>query len=261
VRLFLAACACLLVCAPARAAEPDVDAVPWSAEAGVAFKDTGNTRGTMAFVGYVGYRIDDGQARAWVTALYRASLRDRGVRYLWAVRGPDHPMYAHREIGNSGLAKALVAKVAAGTSLVVVAGHSSGCYPAHELLAQLAGGSDPTNATAGKIVYFDLDGGEKGLTPPVVARLRHAYFVGSFDGRTYSPHAAEMQTLASRYNGTYLEHDASSAGCNVGASWCVHATLITSRPHDPANVDPAHDYGDFVGRAVVHSYIDGAAGL
>jgi hypothetical protein len=259
VRRLLAIVACLAAGEPARAAEKDLDQIPWSGDA-VGFKDTENPVGTAVFVGYVGYRVEAAQARAWVTALYRACLRERGVRYLWAVRGPDHPMYAHKELGNAALAKRIV-DVA--PPLVVVAAHSSGSYPAHELLAQLAGGADPANVTAGKVVYFDLDGGERGLTRASVARLRRAYFVGSFDPAhgTYSPHAAEMKGLAKTYDGTYLEHDASGAGCRSRASWCVHETLITSRPHDASNVDPVHDYGDFVGRAVVHSYIDGAAPL
>jgi hypothetical protein len=260
VRRLILAFACLAVSPPARA----TDAIPWTLVAdGIAFKDTGNPRGSSAFVGYVGYRVSAEHARAWVTALYEASLEERGVRYVWAVRGPDHPMYAHREIKNSALAKALVTRVARGTPLVIVAGHSSGSYPAHELLAQLAGGMDPDNVTAGKIVYFDLDGGEKGLTHASVARLRRAYFVGSFDATngTYSPHAAEMQGLAKTYDGTYLENDASASGCYAGASWCIHATLITSRPHDPRAVDPARDYRDFISRPVVHSYIDRAASV
>jgi hypothetical protein len=51
--------------------------------------------------------------------------------------------------------------------------------------------------------------------------------------------------------------DADGSGCDVGAGWCLHDTLITNHPHDPTNYDLALDYTDFTnGRAVVESYID-----
>ena len=44
---------------------------------------------------------------------------------------------------------------------------SSGTFVAHELLGQLQGGLDPMNVTAGKVVYFDLDGAGAGLSVPI----------------------------------------------------------------------------------------------
>src|SRR5262249_55351323 len=102
VRLHALAASCALATVPreARAVEPDVDAVAWTRDVGdgIAFKDTGNALGENAFVGYAGYRVDEERARAWVNALYLASLRGQGVRYLFAVKGPDHPLYRLREI-------------------------------------------------------------------------------------------------------------------------------------------------------------------
>ena len=52
-----------------------------------------------------------------------------------------------------------------------------------------------------------------------------------------------------------LAYDASKSGCNAGAEWCVHVTLINTKPHDPSNADPLKDYSDFSGRPVCTSYV------
>ena len=256
----------------ARPPEKDIDSIPWQTGAsigyGVASKDTENPVGDSAVIAYAGYNVSLSSAEAWVTALYRASLHDRGVRHVWAVRGPADPTYTGKEIGNSKIIAALLPKVTASTKFILVVGHSSGSFVAHELLGQLAGGLDPSGATDKRVVYFDLDGGTTGLDAAIVGRLRNAYFVGSYDGAvaTYSPNAPDMRSGGATYAaaGGYYQNDASASGCNAGAQWCVHVTLVTTRPHDPTNADPLRDYSDFVGRSVAHAYLDakgGASGL
>ena len=243
---------------------PDIDKIPWqtggSVGYGVATKDTQNPAGKNLFIGYAGYQITLASAEAWVTALYKAKLQALGVRHIWAVQGPNDPSYSNFEIGNSKIVAAMLPLVGASTKFILVAGHSSGSFVAHEMLGQLDGGLDPMNVTAGLVVYFDLDGGESGLTASSVGRLRRAYFVSSLDGATgtYSPNADTMKTLGQTYAsaGGYLENDASQSGCNAGADWCVHMTLITTKPHDPTNSDAQPDYSDFSGRPVCQAYVD-----
>jgi hypothetical protein len=243
---------------------PDAGAIPWETGAqigyGVAFKDTKNPTGDNVYIGYAGYQVTLGSAEAWVEALYGASLAARGVRYLWAVQGPNDPQYVNAEIGNSKIVAKMVPLVDSQTKFILAAGHSSGSFVAHELLGQLAGGLDPKGVTAGRVVYFDLDGGGTGLTTQSVDRLRNAYFVGSHDGKTNtdSPNLGDMQSLGATYAsaGGYWQNDASGSGCNAGAQWCVHVTLITTRPHDPTNASPQLDYSDFAGRPVCHTWID-----
>jgi hypothetical protein len=245
----------------------DAGALPWQTGTpvgyGVAFKDTKNPAGDSIFIGYAGYQVPIASAEAWVEALYDASLAARGVRYLWAVQGPNHRTYSHFEIGNSEIVTAMLPLVGPRTHFILVAGHSSGSFVAHELLGKLAGGMDPRGLTEGRVVYFDLDGGESGLTPQSVGRLRKAYFVGSHDGKTGtdSPRRATMQSLGATYAsaGGYWQNDASSSGCEAGARWCVHSTFITTRPHDSTNVSARLDYSDFSGRPVCHSWIDAKA--
>ena len=207
---------------------PDIDSIEWSTGAsvgyGVAFKDTGNALGDSMFVGYGGYGVDLAPAELWVTALYRATLEARGVRYVWAVQGPSDPDYSQDEIGNSKIAAALVPLVSASTRFVLVAAHSSGAFVGQELLEQLAGGADP-------------------------------------DGATDSANYDAMQSLAAEFTskGGFYDVDSSGAGCDPDAVWCVHDTMINTKPHDPTTLDVEDDYSDFSGRPVCTSYISAKA--
>jgi len=230
---------------------------------GVAAKDTGNPRGNDVFIGYAGYNVPIEDAEAWVDALWDAWLRDRGVRYVWAVRGPDDSHYEHKEIGNTKIA-ARLRELAPLASFVMVAAHSSGSCVAHELFKQLAEGRDPEGATAGKIVYFNLDGIEKGLSPESIARLRRAYFVGATDRatRTVSPNEGEMRRTAEQYAAptvAYYEHDARAAGCASGGTWCLHVTLVTNAPHDVRAARAHLDYTDFASAGVATAVFDAKA--
>ena len=246
--------------------EPDVDTIPWETGAavgnGIARKDTQNPRGENVFIAYAGWRITLAAAQAWATALYRASLRDRGVRFVWAVRGPLDPNYKSVEIGNSKLATAMLPHVTDGTKFILVAAHSSGSFVAHELFSVLGSGLDPQNVSTGKIVYFNLDGDASGLFPSTVARLRRGYFVGAVDPTTgtSSPNDGDMRDAAVQFGAPtrYWQNDASASGCPKGDVWCLHVTCITQRPH-PKPPDPNIDYTDFDGREVSHAFIDDKA--
>lgn len=243
---------------------PDIDSIEWSTGStigyGVAFKDTGNPLGESMFIGYGGYGVDLVPAELWVTALYRAALRERGVRWVWAVQGPSDPGYSQDEIGNSKIAAALVPLVGPSTHFVLVAAHSSGAFVAEELLDQLATGADPGGATSDLLVYFALDGGGN-ATQTSIGRTRNAYFVSAHDGTTQSANYGAMQTLAAGYasKGGFYDVDSSSAGCDAGAVWCVHMTMITTKPHDPTTDDVLADYSDFAGRPVCTDYITAKA--
>jgi hypothetical protein len=56
-----------------------------------------------------------------------------------------------------------------------------------------------------------------------------------------------MQSLGATYaaKGGFFEVDASTSGCNAGASECVHVSLVNAHPHDPSKADPVLDYGSF----------------
>ena len=230
--------------------EPEFEAIAWSAPGlGVAYRDGENPRGDDVFIGYAGYGVTAAGARSWVTRLYRDALRDRGVRHVYAVQGPREAGYDSREIGNSRLIAHLLPRLAPGAS-VLVAAHSSGAFVAHELLGQLyERGLDPSRLTAGRLSYWNLDGGSYGLNASLVGQLRHAWFVWAEDAATAtrSPNAGVMIAAGATYAraGGALRLDAGASGCNRGATWCVHMAPITTRPHDPARANVTLDYGSY----------------
>lgn len=241
--------------------EPDFDAIAWASDEenigyGIATKDTQNPLGEDVFVGYAGYGISLDASKAWVRELYRTVLRERGVRYVYAVQGPKSVAYTELEIGNSKIAAALQTRVVPGSE-VILAAHSSGSYVAHELIRQLATGLDPTGVTDGKVVYFNLDGGSSGLTTDGIQRLRATYFVGARDGTTSSPNNGVMLGAANTFpdDSEYFEMDVTGSGCAAGGTWCVHLTLINTLPHDAVNGAGELDYTDFAERPVATEYL------
>lgn len=244
-------------------APPAFDDIPWEngndVGYGVARKDTQNPNGTAAFLAYGGYGATLDASCAWARELYLSDLAARGVRYVYCIQGPATPSYAGLEIGNSKIAKHLVANLPVDAAFVAIAAHSSGSFVAHELLGQLAGDLDPTDVTAGRVVYFNLDGGQSGLSAASVARLRRAYFVAARDSSTgtKSPNHGTMVALGATYAsaGGLLELDGADSGCAPGASWCLHMVPILAKPHDPQGGDVATDYTDFAGRPVTTSYL------
>lgn len=243
--------------------EPPIefDDVPWIVDGvgyGIAYKDLGDPEAHHAFVGYAGYPFPLDAAQSWVRALWIARLRELGVRYVWAVQGPATVSYADLEIGNTAIAERLVTQLD-DQGKVIVAGHSSGSYVAHELLRQLGGDLDPTGVTDDRVVYFDLDGGMAGLYDADVQRLHRAYFVSVFDSatQTAAPNLEAMQALDATWHakGGYLELEGDGSGCNAGAPWCLHMVVINARPHDPNDSDVV-DYYDFVDRPVVSEWLD-----
>ena len=121
---------------------------------------------------------------------------------------------------------------------------------AHELLADLEAQGAPGAALLARTVYFDLDGGESGLTPELVGHLRRAYFVYADDSTTgtRSANAATMIALGTRYadKGGVLAVNAARSGCRAGAKWCLHDALVTERPHNPDTFDLEKDYQGFL---------------
>ncbi len=235
---------------------------------GIHYKEIANASGPHIFVGYGGYSVQQGWSDAWVDALFEARLAELGVRHLVSVQGPNDPGYDNLEIGNTKLAATLVdwvqddAETDASTEIIIAA-HSSGTFVAHELFAQLVGSWDPDGATADRITYFNLDGARSGLNAAIVAHWRRAYFVyalKSSGGSQYLSQNANSMLLADGVFGDAMAISADNSGCVNTAGWCLHDTVINTRPHNPNTFDLALDYTDFEddgqGRAVAVEYLD-----
>lgn len=230
----------------------DAGDAPWtSVSFGVTQKEVGG--GDNVAIAYGGYTATDAESQAWVSALEDAELASLGVGRLFAVRGPKDADYHSREIGNSTLA-AKLATMTSATEIIVVA-HSSGGFVADELL------SFASADVLAKVVYFNLDGGSWWLSSARVATMGGVYVVGAHDPAAgSSENYGSDQSLHSALAGSQLfTVDATGSGCNSGAGWCLHDTVITNEPHNPAFYDLADDYTDFTGtRHVVTSYLEQA---
>jgi hypothetical protein len=235
---------------------PDFDSIPWAEIGfGVAGKDTENPLGESVFIGYAGYGANDDHARGWVAALYHEDLRERGVRYVYAVRGPRTIEYTELEIENTALVASMLPRISDATEFIAIAGHSSGSWVACEIFSQLfEQGFDPEGLTRGRGVYFNLDGAQSCVTSAFADELRRVYFVSSRSGSLTAYNSEYMRAGADRLPGRseFLEYDATSSGCTVRS--CLHNSLINTMPHDPAG-SALSDYDDFVDRPVNEFYL------
>jgi hypothetical protein len=198
--------------------------------------------GASALVVYGGYTATDADSEALSLAYVSALLGGMGVGHVYASRGPEDASYAAREIGNSALAAEL-ASLAGQADFIVVAAHSSGAFVADELFTE-------ANAEVlSKIVYFDLDGGSWALTNALVGSMKGVYFCDARDPAVGDSHNfSAIVSLHSDFPAShYFTVDASGSGCDEGATWCLHDTLITTRPHNLTTFDLDDDYTDFTG--------------
>lgn len=227
----------------------DAGDAPW---ASVSFGITGKKIGAgnnIAIV-YGGYTATDAESQSWVTALVAAKLNMFSIGQIYAVRGPEDADYSSREIGNSTLAASLATQTAA-TDIVVIA-HSSGGFVADELF------TFASDAVLGKVAYFNLDGGSYAMNSAMVAKMKGVYICDAHDPVAgNSENTSSDENLHADLAGSHLfTVDATGSGCNVGAGWCMHDTLIINHPHNPANYDLADDYTDFTGgRVVITSFV------
>lgn len=198
----------------------------------------GDDGGEVAFVGLSGWKITLEPTQVWVDALDREILAAHGVRWRYAVQGPKDVFYKAREIDVDAIAASLAAHR---PKTVVIAAHSSGAYVAHALLEKVEPGP--------KVIYFNLDGGDEHLTTKARDRADTFYFVAATDPavHTSTPHRAQMKKAAAKFHATFLDLEAPDSGCRKSAKWCMHMTLITTRPHDPKNAGGEIDYTDWTG--------------
>ncbi|GJQ31200.1 MAG: hypothetical protein HBSAPP04_00390 [Ignavibacteriaceae bacterium] len=220
--------------------------------------------------------------QGWTEELYRAKLIEFNIGLVIAVKGPREEYYDAREIAIRDLTKRFVdayREYGMGETYLIV--HSSGVFPAHEMFDHLwLGGDDPKSKkqkprklevidtkgiTKNKINYIMLDGElgiPKGYTliQEMVVNLKklYSFYAIDADTKTLSGMAHEAKKVKEKFPETVLhEFIAKNSGCNPGAKWCVHETLITTRPHNPARYDLEKDYTMFDStRRVVTEYMD-----
>lgn len=218
----------------------------------------------------------------WTEELYKSKLNEFNIGLIIVVKGPVEEFYDSREIDIKEMTKRFVAAYKEydlnETFLIV---HSSGVFPAHQMFDYLyLGGDDPVTKkmnmrkleildpegiTKNKINYIMLDGElgiPKGysLVDGMVKNLKKVYSFYAVDAQTgtESGMAHEAKKVKEKFKEKTILHEykAENSGCNTGAKWCVHETLITTRPYNPAKYDLERDYQIFNStRKVVTGYM------
>ncbi len=237
-------------------------------------------KNVLIMMGGMGAKLE--WVQKWTEELYAAKLKEFNIGLVIAVKGPKEEYYDSREIEIKHMTKRFVEeyrKYDLGETYLIV--HSSGVFPAHEMFDHLwLGGNDPNNKrmkmrklevldpkgiTKNRINYIMLDG-ELGiprgytLNGEMVANLKNlfSFYALDSDTKTLSGMAHEAIKVKDKFPNTILyKYEAKGSGCNPDAKWCVHETLITTRPHNPARYDLEKDYTLFDStRKVVTFYME-----
>lgn len=237
---------------------------PWQTTAsgsanGPVTHKTFGTGGNVVVV-FGGYTAKSRYVQRWEDELVRGALGFEGFSELYAVPGPLTAGYGGElKSSDAKIVSDLAGGLATKAKSITVIAHSSGTYVANEFIGQVLAASRPA---AAKISYFVLDGG--GVSAANMAASAQTFFVWAKDSKAgiSSHNAATMQSLGqtyAKYGGAVMV-DATGSGCNPknpNGSWCMHDTLVTTRPHNPNFYDLADDYTDFTApRTVVTSYLD-----
>lgn len=218
----------------------------------------------------------------WTEELYKSKLNEFDIGLIIIVKGPVEEYYDSREIDIKEMTKRFVAfyqEYGMKETFLIV--HSSGVFPAHQMFDYLyLGGDDPIikkmnmrkleildpeGITKNKINYIMLDG-EMGipkgypLVEGMVKNLKMVYSIYAVDAQTgtESGMADEAKKVKDNFSEKTILHKyiAENSKCLPGAKWCVHETLITTRPHNPAKYDLKNDYQIFDStRKVVTGYM------
>src|SRR5512140_552085 len=160
---------------------------------GIATRTIGT--GRAALVVYGGYGAHPDHAQAWADALVAARGTELDLGAVYASQGPRDALYRAREIGNTALAAHLAA---APPDAIYVVAHSSGAYVAHELLGYMSAD------LRGRTRYFDLDGGQDGLTLAIAGKLASLTFVYAQDPSVgLSRNGAFLKAIAPQYPGAH----------------------------------------------------------
>lgn len=216
------------------------------------------TRGHSAEEGillvlFPGYSVEREWAERWGSTLLQQPAV-RAVNLAWVFAGPQSVFYEERELPIA----ASIDRLGNDPSVrrIVLVAHSSGSFPAHQWLNQVATHSALRARFINAVTYINLDGGsgeglvggDLALGSPALQLIERALAVAAKDIVTgsRSSNNADMQAMAVRYPGKFqylaLEVD---SGCAEGAGWCLHDALIIQRPHNTQTFDLRRDYTEF----------------
>ncbi|AQQ67857.1 hypothetical protein Mag101_09535 [Microbulbifer agarilyticus] len=202
---------------------------------------------------FPGYSVEREWAEHWGSALLQQPAA-RAVSLAWVFAGPRSVFYEERELPVAPS----VARLRRDQSIqrIVLVAHSSGSFPAHQWLNQVARDSVLRTRFLNAVTYINLDGGsgeglpggDLALGSPALELLEQGLAVAAKDVVTgsHSSNSADMLALAGQYPSIfqYLSLEVDS-GCVEGAGWCLHDALIIRRPYNTQTFDLRRDYTGF----------------
>ncbi len=213
---------------------------------------TGEQGGALLVL-FPGYSVQRSWAERWAEQLIASPVAGE-VTETWVFAGPKSVFYENRELPITASLERLQQSRA--FDRVIVVAHSSGSFPAHLWINQLASRAQLGERYRGRVDYANLDGGSgKGLEGGDLA-LGHAALAlagqwlsvsvhdrvtGSFSAN-HDAMIGLAKALPEVFTHRLLEVD---SGCAANAGWCLHDVPINGRPHDQATFDLERDYTVF----------------
>lgn len=221
---------------------------------GIQYSFVENDKGNDIFVAFGGWKAKQEWVNSWCSELYKAKLKDLGIKHLFSVKGPDEVCNKDKEINLKALAD-YVKNILYATyyvDKVIIAAHSSGSFVANELLEILYGekGIAKDSFYINKVHYFNLDGGIGGedcgtaLSDSVAKYVSKIYAVAAYDSSSqmYSSNYETMKKLSGMFGdkSELILLDVAESGCKD--KWCLHDAVIIRKPHNPGKYDLEKDY-------------------
>lgn len=212
----------------------------------------GKSSGSLLIL-FPGYSVQRTWAEQWAQALM-ASPAAQEVIAVWVFAGPETVFYETRTLPTqTSLARLRESRE---YERILVVAHSSGSFPAHLWLNQLASISPLAKRYEGRIDYVNLDGGsgeglaggDLSLGGAALSLAGRWFAVSARDSATgsFSANHADMLALAQTHPGKITHRELQvDSGCGTGAEWCLHDALINRRPHDSGTFDLERDYTIF----------------
>jgi len=198
-----------------------------------------------------GYGKSLEKTELWIDLLSQSDLaKDKGFRYLYAIRGPIHASYADLELKTNDLATTIIQLMDLdATAQLVVIPHSSGGAVCGRFLSQLhtqdvASGHTPS--VTGRVTYFILDADVSAVPALFRSGIFHKDSSGVTDG-LYGICAHDTGLNRNSHNSFICGHVADYGGISKildvstscpardasDSTYCVHQAVQCTNPGGP----------------------------
>ncbi len=207
----------------------------------VSYFNTGSQGGDIA-VFFAGFSVSLNDSQVW-TKTFSESQFGNNVQHVFAVAGPEDPLFKKHEINTTLLASCIahLAAQTSGASSLTVFAHSSGAFVAYAALGSFfdIASKDLVRSST----YYCLDGGVLGFSGTIMRNLSRVYAVNARDvvSGIKSRNFDVMTNLA-----TWDPPKTSLYTCHVRTIClnfnCVHDSVVNRFPFNATTFDLHMDY-------------------